>query len=265
MATSGTVTRDLASEVGIAEAAVYRYARALRGADLLPAGTDGRGMRTGHYNDRHLAYLILALVGGQPAEAVETAQQLAGLQYLGTQPEDITPPASEKGSFLDVLTAFIRADIVYPLMIEFSFGLAVTATVFRELEDGREQRDVYSEPGGSHPRSISMFRKVIITHRLIAIAHELWADTMAQQGDMFPPVSGAAPASAKPENENAADPARTAAPTRDDQSRDARGSSQATKAEPKLSLAKRQALSASRAGRSHQSKGIDTAWLPAAP
>lgn len=265
MATSGPVARVIGGEVGLNDEATYRYQRRLRASEMLPTGESGRGQRVGHYDDRHLAYLILALVGGQPAEAVETARQLANLQYLCTHPEDITPPASEKGSFLDVLTAFIRADIVYPLMIEFSFGLTVTATVFRELEDGREQKDFYSEPGGSHPRSISMFRKVIITHRLIAIAHELWADTMAQQGSLLPSVSGAAPASAKPENENAADPARTAAPTRDDQPRNARGSSQADKAEPKLSLAKRQALSASRAGRSHQSKGIDTAWLPAAP
>ncbi len=147
---------------------------------MLPMGESGRGQHSGHYDDKHLAYLILALVGGQPAEAVETAQQLANLQYLVTSPQEISPPPSGKGRFLDAMSDLIRADVVYPFSVEFSFSLTVTACVFRELKDGRQQIDVYSDPGGSHPRSISFFRKVIITHRLIAIAHELWADTMAQ-------------------------------------------------------------------------------------
>jgi hypothetical protein len=83
MATTAEAIELIARDTGMPEAAVLRYARALRDESkgLWPIGGKGGGKNAAHVQAHHLVNMILALVAPQPSDGPEMVRRLRELRH----------------------------------------------------------------------------------------------------------------------------------------------------------------------------------------
>lgn len=254
MATGSTAVETIAKAAGILPATVERTARTLKEAkiDAWPLGRPGGGHSAPHVDPHHLVCLILALSGAQPSDAVATVAALFSLHLQQwDRAEEVEPETRYRGASVVhsvqkrnqlLQTNSLGADLVRMIAAlgegntalaeelrakQWTLILNPTRPVARQtwrdpaapkvLETkvyAPEQASLLDQlpSTGVEPRA-QVSRETTIPFALIEVAAELWGDTLAHRGSL--PLSGDAPASADPESENAAPPARGTAPTRD--------------------------------------------------
>ena len=85
MPTGRQVAEHLAPAIGIPHSTLDRLIRALRAADLVPAGVPGHGGKSSvHFEIEHLVMVFYGLAAYQPAHGPHIARSLARLPHIPT-------------------------------------------------------------------------------------------------------------------------------------------------------------------------------------
>jgi hypothetical protein len=231
VATAADAIQRIAEATGSLPATVSRTARALREADarLWPQGAQGRG-QAAQVEPRHSVNLVIAIATGFPVDAVANVQR-----YRTLTAEDGT----EFGYYLDSIVERLAHDRdgsvrrglgADQFLVELMLGEMARAGV-RSMGEGDTlslvvflptQDDLVLEQEVAPNAQTRLIPRVTVSLDLLDVLADLWRDTLTYRAIRAVHAKGGTPArflhsqpdasaSAPPENETAATPAREAA------------------------------------------------------
>lgn len=245
MATSGTIIERFAQASGDLPSTVDRMLRPLRAAGLAPFGERGRGQRQGHYDVSHLANVLMAFGGAQPADAAEAVSLFRNLPHCfsaGVPPHDSGRPYPKEGlnfgagleqviqsvaSDWEKVLRLLPQDLAHPYgpwpdQIRLTLRMPTAEVMWLSATGPIERKDFYSsaESMKSTPisgvqfdhgvtRSTQIDGKMVILAAELLRSHPSWRPSQT----LLPPSASAVP-NADQKDESAESVPTLPAPTR---------------------------------------------------
>jgi hypothetical protein len=239
MALSGSIIERFAEVSGVMPSSIDRMLRPLRDAEMVARGEPGRTPkqgsdripRKGHYEPPHLTNVIFGFAGAQPSDAAEAVKVLRPLVFEASAPPTGASHfgTGDLGSLLDKIVdrwGTWHADDEDGLRVAPGLEMVLSlnppsARLTFEDADGSIHTERF---GPASPRSVpGVQRLTLVSNAMFRLAAELWDDALRCRAatpfgtiltqvrsdsrkvvEHQNPSPSDAPASAAPEDENAA-------------------------------------------------------------